>query len=339
MISEGFMKRFISIFMVLLIVLCLFVPVTAIAEETSGQEKIQGDYGVDLSVWNVGGSKVMDYSLIDFKKAKESGCEYAILRIGFEGSSTREDTLDLAFLEYYKMAREAGMKLGIYFYALATTYDEAVNDAEWVIKVIEDNNLYFEYPLYYDVETGPHYALSKAQMTSLCNGWCQTLEKAGYYGGVYGRADILNKLDDEFKSKYSLWLRYIKTDSPLGQQYDPDTLDKSADCHLWQYTMFQKFAGIQNDELDGNFCYINYAEFMAENGYNNYTMELYNQSEGIESEEDISFEGTESLDPVSDEAESAGNISVVGIVLIAAGAVIGLAVVIVLIVVFCIKRK
>ncbi len=284
------MKKFINFGIVMSLLLSLFAPFGVSAEEP--QKKV-GDYGVDLSIWNIGGSSTMNYSLIDFAKAKEDGCEYAILRIGFEGSKTREDTLDLAFIEYYNMARQAGMKLGIYFYALGTTYEEAVNDAQWVIKVIEDNNMYFEYPLYYDVETGPHYALSKTQMTKLCQGWCETLENAGYYGGVYGRSDILNKLSDDFKSKYGLWLRYIKSDSPYAEQYNPDVMDISNQCGLWQYTMFQRFDGIQNEDLDGNYCYIDYPKFMAENGYNNYTTELYEEMLKNEPQEETSEESQE----------------------------------------------
>ncbi len=296
------MKTIINLVIIMTLLLSVLVPLGVHAEDT---EKKVGDYGVDLSIWNIGGSSTMNYSLIDFAKAKEDGCEYAILRIGFEGSKTREDTLDLAFIEYYNMARQAGMKLGIYFYALGTTYEEAVDDAQWVIKVIEDNNMYFEYPLYYDVEAGQHYALNKTQMTKLCQGWCETLENEGYYGGVYGRSDILNKLSDDFKSKYGLWLRYIKSDSVYAEQYNPDKMDVSDQCGLWQYTMFQRFDGIQNDDLDGNYCYIDYPKFMAENGYNNYTTELYEEmlkNEPVdESQEETSEESKESSE-ISQEA-------------------------------------
>lgn len=119
-------------------VLMIAISCTGILAQNGGGIIKNENYtiGVDLSIFNIGGSKVLNYDSVDFAKMKADGCDFAILRIGFEGSATRANTLDLAFIEYYKRAREAGMKLGVYFYALGTTYTEAVDDAKWVIKVI-----------------------------------------------------------------------------------------------------------------------------------------------------------------------------------------------------------
>ena len=103
-------------------------------------------YGADISFWNVNGS-ALNYSLVDFAKMKADGCQFVILRIGDEGSSSRTNTLDTAFVEFYNRARAAGMPLGVYFYSLATTYSGAVEDANWVADKIEAYGMYFEYPI------------------------------------------------------------------------------------------------------------------------------------------------------------------------------------------------
>ena len=263
-------KKLIALFLSLLMLSASCIGV--VAQNGGGLiENANYTIGVDLSVFNIGGSKVMNYDSVDFAKMKADGCDFAILRIGFEGSATRANTLDLAFLEYYNRARAAGMKLGIYFYALGTTYTEAVDDAKWVISIIEENDMYFEYPIYYDVEDGAHYALNNDQMTNLCLGWCETLEESGYFGGIYGRDTILNKLTADFRSRYDLWIRSIKTAD--GEQYDPASMNISNQASLWQYTMLQMFDGCTvqytSNQLDGNVSYKDYESIMYENGFNN----------------------------------------------------------------------
>ena len=66
-------------------------------------------YGADISFWNVSVSSGNDYSRVDFAKMKASGCDYVILRIGYEARATRQNVIDSAFIEYYKRGRAAGM--------------------------------------------------------------------------------------------------------------------------------------------------------------------------------------------------------------------------------------
>lgn len=309
-------RQFFAFFAALVLILSFGMNASAMAGGGI-QETEEYTIGIDLSVWNIGGSSVMDYSKVDFEKLKADGCDFAILRIGFEGSKTGENTLDLAFVEYYNRAREAGMKLGLYFYPLGTTYEEAVDDAEWVISVIEEHNMYFEYPIYYDVEDGKHYALNAKALTDLCLGWCETMENAGYFPGVYGKTDILDKLSDDFVSRYDCWLRYMKSDRPT-LQYSPEDTNVSDRCGLWQYTMFQKFDGIDEaDDLDGNVSYKDYESIMRENGYNNYP-------EPVEESVPVSSEPVSSEESVSED----DGIGTLGIVAIVGGcvAVIGAAV-------------
>ena len=171
-------------------------------------------YGVDLSFWN---------GTVDFAKLKASGCQFVILRIGYEGSSSRTDTLDTKFLTYYNDARAAGMPLGVYFYSLATTYAGAKQDAQWVMNQIESRNMYFEYPIYYDIEDSTYTyqtSLGSAAMEQLALGWCETLEANGYLPGIYGgRGKSVPKYNRPITPRENM-IRYLKGENPLWM---PDT--------------------------------------------------------------------------------------------------------------------
>ena len=222
-------------------------------------------YGVDLSSWN---------GTVNFTQLKASGCQFAILRLGYEGSSSRTDTLDKNFLTYYNNARAAGMPLGIYFYSLATTYAGAKQDAQWVMSIIEKYDMYFEFPIYYDVEDSEYTyqtSLSSAKMEQLCLGWCETLEAAGYFPGIYGGgSQVIDKLSSNFKSRYDLWYpRYASMDA--SNQFSSNYKDYSYYCGIWQYAVFNNstYSGLSSNTLDKNVCYKDYPSVIKKYGYNN----------------------------------------------------------------------
>ena len=266
-----YLKRSFTFLVALLMVLPLFLsgqPAQAIAGGGVAKSSYRA-YGADLSSWNVNGS-ALDYSLVDFNKMKADGCQFVILRIGYEGSVSRKNTMDTAFLEYYKRARAAGMAMGVYFYSLTTTYNGAVEDANWVADQIEKHGMYFEYPIFYDVEDGAQTSMGSSAMEQLCLGWCETLENRGYFPGVYGGGtQVINKLSSNFKSRYDLWYPIVLRDGH-GTQYDPNAYDRSDYCNMWQYAWYDcNFDGVYLDMLDVNVCYKNYPAIMSQYGYNN----------------------------------------------------------------------
>ncbi len=226
-------------------------------------------HGIDLSYWNVGGNSLI-YSRVDFDKLVASGCEFAILRIGL-GSSSNTPSMDKAFMEYYKRARAAGLKLGVYFYSHALTYNQAANEAKWVINVIEKNNMYFEYPIYTDMEESDQTALSNSAFTNVALGFCETMEAAGYYPAMYGANSSMSKLSSSFCARYDRWTAKIKANETTSNRYSYNSTDYySKGFGMWQYTWKgQKiFSGVTGD-LDVNICYKDYPSIMEKYGYNN----------------------------------------------------------------------
>ena len=237
-----------SLVMILSIVVSSGV-ITASAVAGAGiQSTSYRAYGIDVSYWNVAYGSSLDFSRVNFAELKADGCQFVILRLGYEASASRVDTVDESFIEFYKRARAAGMPLGLYFYGLSTTKAGAIDDAQFVIKTIEENNMYFEYL-----------------------GWCETLEAAGYFPGIYGGgSQVIDKLSSSFKTKYDLWYpRYKSNDE--GNQHAANAYDFSDYCGMWQHAIFGYYDGLASSSVDMNVCYKDYPSIMKQYGYNNCT--------------------------------------------------------------------
>lgn len=226
-------------------------------------------HGIDISYWNVGGN-TLNYSLLDFDKLVASGCEFAILRIGL-GSSSNTCSMDKAFKEFYSRARAAGMQLGAYFYSHATTYNQAVNEAKWCINVIESNNMYFEFPIYIDMEESDQTSLGSTAFTNIALGFCDTMTDAGYFSGFYGMHSSQSKLTSSFTNKYDRWTAWVLSSTNSGSQYSWNSKDLSATYGMWQYSWYgqSRYNGIGLAMMDVNICYKDYPAIMAQYGYNN----------------------------------------------------------------------
>ncbi len=246
-------------------------------------------FGCDISSYNVLG-ETLAYSRVDFAKMKADGCDFVILRIGQTKSADHKQYIDMAFLEYYKRARAAGMKLGVYFYSRARTAAEAKTEANWVINIIETNNMYFEYPIYFDVEaqeqmggtnpSGKYYsALSNSALETMTLSFMETMEAAGYYPALYCMKSAFEKYSSSFKAKYDLWGAHVKNGEGTAESNlkyeDPYEYDYSTVWGMWQYSWYghKKFNGYTYDsqykQLDVNICYKDYPTLMAKYGYNN----------------------------------------------------------------------
>ena len=235
------------------------------------------DLGIDISAWQAGGGNKPE--LVNFTKLKNSGCKFVILRISYG------QNLDDAFVSFYKNARAAGMPLGVYMYGLSTTRAGAVSDAKWVISVIEKYGMYFEYPIYYDIEEQKQINLSASAKNALCEGWCDTLYAAGYYPGIYaGKSQIMSSLTSAFKAKYDLWVPAVATTNVNATQYTPYSINFNAQgFSMWQYSWSNyngatgkyiydgvyKSGTTKVKDLDLDVCYKDYPTIMSTYGYNN----------------------------------------------------------------------
>ena len=186
---------------------------------------------IDISTWQ--GNDV------DFNKVKASGIDYVILRAGY-GKETyqKDDTFEIN----YKKAKEAGMKVGAYWFSYAMTPSEAAEEADACLYCIKGKQ--FDLPVYYDMEYAPAITqLNKTTYTNMASSFCNKIKKSGYKAGVYASASVFGyPLDyDTIADSYSVW------NAEWNDNY-------TVSCDIWQYTDKGKVNGIYGD-VDLSYIY------------------------------------------------------------------------------------
>lgn len=204
-------------------------------------------FGIDISVWQNG---------FNFDKAKEEGVEFVILRGAY---STSEDK---CFDDFYKQCKEKGLPVGAYHYSMAKTVKEAENEAKLMISILSGKQL--EYPVYLDVEDKSQAKLGKDLLTSIIKTYCDALEQAGYYVGIYSTYAYLNSYThiDEL-AKYDKWIA----------QWSKNCTCK-IDYGMWQFggetnmIRSNKIAGVTCDQ---DYAYKDYPSIIKGAGLNGFT--------------------------------------------------------------------
>lgn len=192
--------------------------------------------GVDISAWQ---DKI---SVANFKKAKASGIDYVLLRVGYTGSSSKSPTIDSVFENNYANAISAGLPVGIYYYSLATSTAMAEKEANFVVKKLKGKNI--TYPVYIDMEDNTYQRkCSKATLASVCNTFCNIIKNAGYIPGVYASLDWFNNRIGNITAEHTKWVAQYYKKCQYKGAYD-----------MWQYTSSEKVDGIAS-KTDVSWCY------------------------------------------------------------------------------------
>ncbi|MEG1847623.1 MAG: glycoside hydrolase family 25 protein [Lachnospiraceae bacterium] len=205
----------------------------AVAEADGTERKTQvlsedSEFGIDVSKWN---------KEIEWDKVKKAGVQFAIIRCGYRGSKTGALVEDPYFAKNIEGATEAGIKVGVYFFTQATTAVEAVEEASIAVSLCGKYKL--DYPIFIDTEgaggNGRADQLDNAMRTEVCQAFCETVQNAGYTGGVYASKNwYRNHLQADALTPHAIWLAEYK-EAPTY----------TGDFHMWQYTSSGSVAGIQ----------------------------------------------------------------------------------------------
>ena len=186
-------------------------------------------FGIDVSKWQ---------GDFNFKQAKSEGVQFAILRGAYACSK------DTKFESYYKTCEALNLPVGVYHYSMAKSVSEARTEANFLINNVLKGKQ-FEYPIYMDVEDKVQKALGKDLLTDIVIAFCDTVEKAGYYVGIYSSASFIktymheNKLERfdkwiaqwakscTYKGNYGMWqfggeTNKIRTNKVAGVTCDQD---------------------------------------------------------------------------------------------------------------------
>ena len=207
----------------------------------------------DTSYTSMVGIDVSEFQeKIDWEKVKADGVEFAYMRIARRGATTGGLYDDSQFENNYKGARENGLLVGIYFFSQATTVEEAEEEAQLVLDILNGRSL--DLPVVYDLENvyladevGRIEDLSKEQKTEDALAFCRYIENNGYEAMIYtGLYWSENSYDMEALSDYPIWFAQYGTDYPK----------LTYPFLIWQYSQSGEVSGIDEEtDLDLMFIY------------------------------------------------------------------------------------
>ena len=200
---------------------------------------------------------------IDWKKVKDSGVNFAILRAGYGNSITQKDE---QFQRNYREATRVGIPVGAYWFSYATSVEDAKKEAKTCKEAIKGCRL--SYPIFYDFEyDSVRYAaeqgvqVTKPLATAFAKAFLQEMERGGYYVGNYANVDYYqNYFDEKELKRYPLWLAEWDVEKP------------SIRAALWQYSERGKVDGIAG-AVDKNRTNVDFPAIIRRKGKNGFPKE------------------------------------------------------------------
>lgn len=195
---------------------------------------------------------------IHFKNAKKAGMEFAIARAGYGSAIKYPSQYDAKFDDYYKNAKNAGMPFGAYWYTYAKDIAAVKVEADSFLAALKGKT--FEMPVFIDVEDAS-LPTNKATLTEIVRTFCQRVEDAGYYIGIYASLSWLeNRLDMSKLEDFDVWVA----------QWN-DTCDYKGNYGVWQYTSSGSVTGVPSDCVDLDYAYIDYPSVIKRAGLNGFS--------------------------------------------------------------------
>ena len=234
--------------------------------------------GIDVSDWN---------EEIDWSAVKEDGIDFAIIRVAWRGYGSAGNMVpDDYYKENIAGALAAGIDVGVYFFSQATTTSEAVAEANFLMKCLNDlyddpnydvskNDITLPAVIDFEYAGSPGRLraanLSVNAATNVVMTFCNTVEKAGYEGMVYANLNMFeNDLNvSKISEKYKIWLAQYYYMAELDGPYDfwqfrsdgtISGIPTEVDCDFWY--IFSPF----NDVKNSHWFYKN-VQYVYENGY------------------------------------------------------------------------
>ena len=186
--------------------------------------------GVDISVFQ---------GDVDFEAVKNDGVDFVMLRCGYRGYGEKGSlNEDAKFVENYRAATEAGLKVGVYFFSQAVSAKEAREEADFVLDMIKD--LPIDYPVAYDWEHIDYDSartddLDNETVTACAAAFCDEVLRAGYEPIIYFNRSLgYFSYDLSVLSGAHFWIAEYTEAPAFIYNYK-----------LWQYTREGEVAGIE----------------------------------------------------------------------------------------------
>lgn len=202
--------------------------------------------GIDVSVYQ---------GEIDWKAVKDAGFEFVMIRCGNRGYVTGLMVEDANFKRNVEGALKAGLKVGVYYFSQALSMDEALDEANFVVDILEGYDITFPVAFDWEVVIDPDGDTARTayiepdQLTNNFLVFAQRLELEGYTPVIYSnKKTTVWKYDLARIKDYDIW--YADYNDTPGLPYK---------FEMWQYSSKGEVPGI-NGAVDLNICFKDYSK-------------------------------------------------------------------------------
>ena len=186
---------------------------------------------------------------IDWKQVAADGIDFAMIRVGYRGSTAGGLYEDEYFERNIRGALAAGIKVGVYFFSQAIDAREAAEEAAFVLEKIKPYEVTFPVVFDWEIVGGSDartYTVSRRSLVEATRAFCDAVKREGYDPMLYFtrylgyRKYILRELAD-----YGFWYAEYEERPRIAFHFD-----------MWQYSEKGSVRGIEGD-VDLNLYLLN----------------------------------------------------------------------------------
>ena len=180
---------------------------------------------------------------INWNAVKAAGIDFAIIRISYG-----QNTVDSKAIRNIEECIRVGMPFGVYTYSYALNVNNAINEANLVIKTLAPYKDKVKFPVIIDMEDADGYKSRHNVSDQMCRDitytFCSIMKSKGYNVGIYANYNwFTNILNDERLDQYPKWV------AQWG-----DKCDYKKEYVMWQYTNSGNVSGISG-RVDMDYYY------------------------------------------------------------------------------------
>ena len=185
---------------------------------------------------------------IDWAAVKADGIDFVIIRLGYRGYGEGTLNTDVKALENIDGAHAAGLDVGVYFFSQAINEEEAEEEADYIMQVLDGRSI--ELPIVYDPEEitddeARSDGITGDQLTRNTLAFCEKIEEYGHETMLYSNM------------KWEAYKFNLSQLSDIEIWYADYTETPQTPYHFayWQYSETGSVAGIEGP-VDMNIRFI-----------------------------------------------------------------------------------
>ena len=182
------------------------------------EEINQVTVGIDVSKWQ---------GTIDWVKAANDGIDFTIIQAARREADSGIISVEETFKYNINGALANGLDVGVYFFSQAITVEEAIEEADFIVALLNENgyspsDLKYgisidwemrsnqqttEFRAYRAFKTWESNGTLKSIMTAIMDAFCERIQEYGYSTMIYANTTYFKKYMDYsyLQSKYKIW--------------------------------------------------------------------------------------------------------------------------------------